>query len=78
MLQDAAPFAAAVERLRRLCDHAHRDFDAIERTVMVRDPDERAIDTWREAGATQTRRRTLAPLHRSRRRPRCVSPRPVT
>ena len=62
MLQDAAPFAAAVERLRRLCDDAHRDFDAIERTVMVRDPDERAIDTWRAAGAT---RLVVAPWRRS-------------
>jgi probable F420-dependent oxidoreductase len=62
MLQDEAPFAAAVERLRRRCDHAQRDFDAIERTVMVRDPDEQAIEIWRAAGAT---RLVVAPWRRS-------------
>ena len=60
MLQDVEPFAAAVERLRVRCDRAGRDFDAIERTVMVRDPDERAVDTWRAAGAT---RLVVAPGH---------------
>ena len=62
MLQEPDPFAAAVDRLRRMCDRAHRDFDAIERTVMVRDPDEQAIETWRVAGAT---RLVVAPWPRS-------------
>ena len=62
MLQEEAPFAAAVDRLRRQCDRADRDFDTIERTVMVREPDERAVDAWREAGAT---RLVVAPWPRS-------------
>ena len=62
MLQDEPSFGAAVERLRAHCDRAGRDFDAIERTVMVREPDERAVDTWRAAGAT---RLVVAPWPRS-------------
>jgi probable F420-dependent oxidoreductase len=53
MVQDQASFAAAVAKLRTLCDRNVRDFDQIERTAMVRDPDDRTIESWRAAGATR-------------------------
>jgi probable F420-dependent oxidoreductase len=62
MVQDEPSFAAAVEKLRVLCDRNGRDFDTIERTAMVRDPDDRAVESWRAAGAT---RLIVAPWPRS-------------
>ena len=62
MVQDTASFAGAVGKLRTLCDRTGRDFDAIERTAMVRDPDDRAVEAWQAAGAT---RLIVAPWRRS-------------
>jgi len=62
MVQDEASFATAVEKLRTLCDRNGRDCDAIERTAMVRDPDDGAVESWRSAGAT---RLIVAPWSRS-------------
>jgi probable F420-dependent oxidoreductase len=62
MVHDVASFGAAVDRLSELAAAGGRDLDTIQRTMMVRDPDEQARGDWAAAGAT---RLIVAPWERT-------------
>jgi probable F420-dependent oxidoreductase len=62
MVHDTSSFAAAVERLRALAAEHGRDVATLQRSALVRDPDERERDAWRAAGAT---RLIVAPWQRT-------------
>jgi probable F420-dependent oxidoreductase len=62
MVHDVDSFASAVEQLRVLAEADGRDIATLQRTALVRDPDERERDAWRAAGAT---RLIVAPWERT-------------
>ncbi len=53
MLQTLESFATATRWLERACEAAGRNYEDLERTALVRDPDADEIQQWQRAGATR-------------------------
>jgi probable F420-dependent oxidoreductase len=62
MVQDPTSFTTAVSTMSDLCDEIGRDLASLQRTAMVRDPDDEARLEWADAGAT---RLIVAPWERT-------------
>jgi probable F420-dependent oxidoreductase len=53
MIQVPSTFARSVERLAELAARNGRDVEDLQRTALVANPDDAAIDEWQRAGATR-------------------------